>query len=109
MMGYPSEHPPPYQVSRHSKQINVTTSLMFIQMSSPRWQMMDVLNEQQSTPVLGAASRYPKDLIFKTYKSTWTIINVLTLLQTILHFNAVVAFGFVLNTLLFWFETIHCF
>ena len=27
-----------------------------------------------STPVLGAASRYPKDLIFKTYISTWTIM-----------------------------------
>ena len=73
-MGYPSEHPPPYRVSRHSKQISVTTSLMFSQMSSPRRQMMDVLNEQRSTPVLGAASRYPKDLIFKTYISTWTII-----------------------------------
>ena len=54
---------------------------------------MDVLNEQRSTPILGAASRYPKDLIFKTYISTWTIINVLTLLQTTLHFNAVVAYG----------------
>ena len=47
---------------------------MFSQIFSPRWQMMDVLNEQRFTPVLGAASRYPKDLIFKTYISTWTII-----------------------------------
>ena len=42
------------------------TSLMF----SPRWQMMDALNKQRSTPILGAVSGYPKDLIFKTYIST---------------------------------------
>ena len=55
---------------------------------------MDVLNEQRSTPVLGAASRYPKDLIFKTYKSTWTIINVLTLLQTTFQCGSRVWFHF---------------
>ena len=56
-----------------------TTSLMFSQikdvfiifgqMSSPscRWRLMNALNEQRSTPLLGAASRYPKDLIFNPF------------------------------------------
>ena len=64
----------PSHSKRQQWEIIVTSSLMFSQMSSPRWQMRDVLNEQRSTPVLGVASRYPKDLIFKTYVNTWTII-----------------------------------
>ena len=72
---------------------------MFSQIFSPRRQMMDVLNEQRFTPVLGAASRYPKDLIFKTYISTWTIIAKRQK-ETTFRLNAVVAFGFVLNTLI---------
>ena len=67
---------------------------------------MDVFNEQWSTSILGTMSRYPKVLIFKTsitYKHLdyyCEKANVLTLLQTTFCFNAVVAFGFVLNTLI---------
>ena len=63
-MGYPSENPPPYRASRHSRRqqwkISVPTSPIFSQISSHRQQLMDVLNEQRFVcrPVWFSA-RYP--------------------------------------------------
>ena len=65
-MGYPSKHPRPYRARLHSRcqqwEISVTTSLMFSQMSSPRWQVMDVLNKQTVYTCSGRRVKIPKRL-----------------------------------------------